>query len=436
MKTISNRLVSVFVVLIMCMSGIHAQNNGANYYTVSGVIKDAQTKQPIAFATVFIPGANMGTVSNLNGVFSLKVLKSLNATEFGVSHLGYHTTLFPITENNGQGQEFLIAAHSVTLEEVIVQAVDPRQLMKQALGNASTRYPDEAHSLTGFYRETIKQRRDYLSISEAIVDVYQSPYTIYSRQQPDRTRIIQGRKSGDVKKADTLLLKLQGGPYVSMLLDVVKNQDIVVSESTLDFYEYELLDVVKIEDKLNYVIGFKPKVILPFPLYVGRFYVSVDDIAITMADFSLDLTDKDKAVNNFVVKKPARLRFNPLSTRYLVTYQKIDGRYHLSYVRTEVEFQADWRRRLFRTSYSIMSEMAITERKSGNVERFSYRESFRPTAVLADMVPVYFDDAFWGDYNVIQPDESLESAIEKFNKRYQNQSGENLDQKSTNSQGK
>jgi hypothetical protein len=35
------------------------------------------------------------------------------------------------------------------------------------------------------------------------------------------------------------------------------------------------------------------------------------------------------------------------------------------------------------------------------------------------MVPQYFDPAFWGGYNVIEPEESIESAIQKFNKRFE-----------------
>lgn len=409
-------ILTAMLVIIMGFTNLLAQDESANYHTINGVVKDSRTQRPIAFASVFILEDNIGTVTNLNGNFTLKVQKSSDATEFSISHLGYHTKKFNTANHIGSGQEFLLETHSVELDEVTVLAADPKMLVTKALENVASNYPVIPQRLTGFYRETIKQRRDYLSISEAIVEVYQAPYN--SQYQNDRTRIIQGRKSGNVKKADTLLLKLQGGPYVSMLLDIVKNQGIVISSETIDIYEYEFLEVVKLEGQLNYVIGFKPRLVFPFPLYLGKFYISVDDIAITMADFSLDLSDKSKAVQNFVVKKPARLRFNPQNTRYLVTYKKIDDKYHLNYVRTELEFQADWRRRLFRTGYSIMSEMAITERQTENVERISHRESFRPNAILADLVPVYFDDDFWGDYNYIEPEESIETAIKKFNRRF------------------
>jgi hypothetical protein len=418
-------IMPAILVMILGLGSAFSQGD-ENVHIINGVVKDARTKRPIAFASVFVPEVNIGTVANLNGIFTLKIPKTSNATQFGISHLGYHVASFSIARYTGQGQDFLLEAHSVMLDEVIVRPADPRFLVATALDKIETNYPTVPYQLTGFYREAIRQRRDYISISEAVVDIYQAPYP--SRSQSDRTRIIQGRKSGNVKRADTLLLKLQGGPYVSMLLDIVKNNEIMISKQSIDFYEYEFLDIVKIEDESNYVIGFKPKVILPFPLYIGKLYLSVENLAITMAEFSLDLSDKRKAIQNFVVRKPATLRFNPQSTNYLVTYKKIGDKYHLNYVRTEIEFQADWRRRLFRTGYSIMSEMAITERQSENVVRFAPRESFRQTGILADMVPVYFDEDFWGDYNVIEPEESIEAAINRLNRRIQQTSELNINE--------
>jgi len=89
----------------------------------------------------------------------------------------------------------------------------------------------------------------------------------------------------------------------------------------------------------------------------------------------------------------------------------------LNYLRGELEFFADWRRRIFRTRYNVMFEMAITERSSENVERFPLREAFSRRNILSDMVPVYFEDGYWGEYNYIEPEESIESAIEKLNRQ-------------------
>lgn len=68
-----------------------------------------------------------------------------------------------------------------------------------------------------------------------------------------------------------------------------------------------------------------------------------------------------------------------------------------------------------------MSEMAVTERKTDGVEKFPAKESFKQYTVLADKVNEYFDENYWGEYNTIVPDESIQSAINKFNKRFKKQ---------------
>ena len=65
-----------------------------------------------------------------------------------------------------------------------------------------------------------------------------------------------------------------------------------------------------------------------------------------------------------------------------------------------------------------MSEMVITKRNTQNVNKISYKESFRPYTVLTDKINEYFDEDYWGSYNIIQPDESIQAAIKRFNRRY------------------
>lgn len=420
MKTFIKRLTTLSMIAFVCLcTGTTFAQNNTSYYTVNGVIKDSKTKQTVVFATISVPGTNIGTVSNSDGEFTLKVQKSLNTTEFEVSHLGYVNKKFNIGETARMNQEFLVDPYSVQLKELIVRPVDPRSIVLQAMSKVKENYSNIPNLLTGFYRETIKQRREYISISEAVVDIYKSPYDYVF--DSDRLRIFKGRKSSNVKKVDTLTVKLVGGPNISLLLDIVKNPDVLLSRESIDYYSYELLDVVNIDNKMNYVIGFSPIVNLNYPLYYGKLYVTTDQLAITMAEFSLDLKDEDKAVQNFVKKRPMGLRFVPISTSYLVTYKEQEGKYYINYVRNEVKFSCDWRRKIFKTNYTVMSEMAVTERKSENIEKFPIKDSFKPYNVLADKVQDYFDENYWGEYNTIVPDESIQSAINKFNKRLKKQ---------------
>jgi len=420
MKTFMKRMMalSVITLLILGFGNVFAQNNG-NYYSVSGTVKDAKTKQKVVFASISVPGTNIGTVTNSDGEFTIKIQKSLSATEFEVSHLGYQNKKFKIIENSSTDQVYLLEPFSVELKELVVKPGDPRSIVLGAIEKIEENYSSTPNLLTGFYREAIKQRKDYVSISEAIIDIYKAPYTF--NFDSDRVKVLKGRKGGNVKKSDTLVVKLVGGPNISLMLDIVKNPDVLLSRENLDYYTYELLNVVNIDGKLNYEIGFSPVMNLDYPLYYGKIYIAKDNLAITMAEFNLDLKDEDKAAQYFVKKKPMGLRFVPISTSYFVTYKEQDGKYYLNYVRNEVKFSCNWKRRIFRTNYTVMSEMAVTERKTENVEKIAIKESFKQYVVLADKVQDYFDENYWGDYNTIVPDESIQNAINKFNKRFKKQ---------------
>jgi len=202
------------------------------------------------------------------------------------------------------------------------------------------------------------------------------------------------------------------------LLDVVKNPDVLLSQESLDSYHFEVTDMVNIDNDLNYVVSFTPRVILPYPLYIGKLYISKERKAISMITFTMDMSDMNKASQQFIRKKPYGLIFTPTSATYMVTYKQFDGKYYLNYTRSEIKFRCDWKKRWFKNNYTVVSEQAVTDRSSVNVVKFQSKDAFKSTEIFADRVHAYFNGDFWGDQNVIEPEESIQDAIKKFNKQY------------------
>jgi hypothetical protein len=139
-------------------------------------------------------------------------------------------------------------------------------------------------------------------------------------------------------------------------------------------------------------------------------------MAITRAEFSLDLSDEAGASSMFVKKKPVGLEFVPTSTSYLVTYKEQNGKYYLNYVRVDLKFICDWKKRLFKNYYTLMSEVAITDRREDNVLKYENQEIFKSNMVFAEKVQDFTDIDFWGENNIIEPENSIENAIKKLSK--------------------
>ena len=171
-----------------------------------------------------------------------------------------------------------------------------------------------------------------------------------------------------------------------------------------------------LNDRPHYVISFAPAVILPYALYQGRLYIDKERLSFSRAEFSLDMNDRVKATEAILRKKPFGLRFRPLEVSFLVTYKEQAGVTHLSYIRNEVRFKCDWKRKLFSTNYTVVSEMVVTD---GREEQngIPYRFAFKADQSLSDKVLDFADESFWGAYNIIEPTESLENAVHKLKKQ-------------------
>lgn len=381
---------------------------------VKGLIKDAESGEKISFASISVPNTSIGTVSNSDGEFILKVDLSLGAEYFLVSHLGYETATFRLADGAGEERTYYMRFKPVLLDEVPIVPDDARSMVEAAFRNIRNNYPGVPNSMTGFYRETVQQRRDYISVTEAVVDIFKAAYT---GTQSDQVKIYRGRKASNLRKADTLAVKIQGGPAVPLLLDVARNYDLAIAMDRLENYNFEYGPLVTVDDRLARVISFTPQLVLDDPLFIGKLFISPDSYAIVRAEFSLDLRDKDKASRFFVQKKPSGLVFEPLSTGYLVTYKEEQGIYCLNYVRIDLGFRLDWRKRLFRNNYRVVAELAVTGRSEENTEKFAGSEIFRTTMILEEKVADFTDPDFWGEHNIIDPEESIEDAMRKLTKR-------------------
>lgn len=400
--------------LLLYVTGISAQDT-AGFYTVSGVVKDQKTGKKLEYVNISVPGTNIGTVTNKDGKFVLKLKKSLSVNAIEISHIGYLNYRQSL-EGKNEVMTFRLIPSSVLLNEVVVGNEEAKNIVAAAMDRIGTNYAGKNAMLTAFYRETTQKERRYIHISEAIIHTFKTPYT--ENTYNDRVQVYKGRKLLSQKANDTLAVKLMGGPTLAVYGDVVKNPDLLLDKNTLSLFTYEMGEPTTIDDRPQYVIHFMPLAKLPYPLYYGVFYIDKENLAFTRTEFSLDMTNRAEVTKVILKKKPLGLRFKPITLSFLVIYKQREGKSYLNYIRNELKFKCDWKRKLFSTHYTIVSEMVVTESQEQNVTAIPYKVSFKRGQVLSDKVTDFFDEDFWGDYNIIEPTESLESAVRKLKKQY------------------
>ena len=100
-----------------------------------------------------------------------------------------------------------------------------------------------------------------------------------------------------------------------------------------------------------------------------------------------------------------------------INYRVLDEKWYLNHVRSELIFKCNWKKKRFDATYTTALEMAVTDRNTENINKAKYREQTKMTDIFADKVNAYKDENFWGEYNYIKPEESIESVINKLNKK-------------------
>jgi len=385
-----------------------------NYVELGGVVLN-NDNQPIISATITINESNISTVTNDEGGFLLKVPKNLSDKKITISHIGYNDQSISLSQFNGSKITIRLDSSITQLSEVSIDPKDPEALIRAVMKKKGENYIDDNTIMTAFYRETIKKRRNYVSLSEAVVDVYKNPY---QSAKADIIKLYKARKSANYKKLDTLAVKLQGGPTSTLYIDIMKNPEILFTNDLLSTYEFSFDNSTKINNRHIYVLNFKQRQNISDPLYYGKLYIDSETLAMTKAVFSLNTENKEEVSRMFVRKKPKNATVYPTIASYNINYREKDGKWYYGYGQIDLHIKINWRKKLFNSIYKLNVEMAITDwRKNSTDESISQKERLKKSVVIADEASGFSDPEFWGQYNVIEPEKPIESAIKKIKKQ-------------------
>jgi hypothetical protein len=129
------------------------------------------------------------------------------------------------------------------------------------------------------------------------------------------------------------------------------------------------------------------------------------------------VSNRDKTKNLWVKSKPRDVEVYPLEAIYKVDYKQKDNNWYYSYSNLSLTFKVNKKRQLFNKVYTLSSEMAVTDWEVNSTgEKIKNKDKLRPSVIITDAISGFSDPIFWGEYNLIEPDKSIESAIDKIRK--------------------
>jgi hypothetical protein len=325
--------------------------------------------------------------------------------------------VIPIKDLKPEKNILVLEPSNTILEEVVVKVLDAKNIFLAVLKNRSQNYGVDPIQMTGFYRETIRKRRSYVSLSESIVTIQKQPFSLGSQ---DQINLFKGRKNADYAKLDTVNFKLQGGPFSALYIDLIKYPSFLFSENAFEVYDFSLEEITQINDNQVLVLAFKQKPNNENPLYYGKLYIDAKSLAVISASFQLNVEDKVKAGLQFTSKKPVGVDVYPTEVRYQINYRQQNGKWIFAYSRGDLTFKLKWDKKIFNSIYSTTFEMAVTDWKEQDIKENQITKKLTSNVIMSDKVDSLADPDFWGEYNIIEPEKSIETAIRKIQRKSSN----------------
>jgi len=384
--------------------------------TIKGIVSDAESGEPLPFATIGIIREGRGTVTNNNGEFGLKISRNCIDDSLSVSYLGYFRRQIPVRQAIGNNFNIKMRREYIPIPEIIIRNQIPQEILRRAYNSIAQNYGNTPAGLTGFYREAVMKKSELQIYSEAILQIYKSAYT--GALLSDQIKVIRSRKIENTDRKDTLTVRLKAGLNSCLILDGARNVFDFLLPENYDQYDYRMTDIVTVEDESAFVIEFVQKPEIDIPLFKGTIYINTFSFAIEQTEFEINSSYLHKSKEDFVSFQAKGYNIWPSSVKYSVSYRNINGRYFLNHVRGDLGFIAKQKNRLFSSTFNVFFELAVTNITLTNVSRFE-RDEIAPAHSIFSKTIKSYDPAFWGNQDFLKPEDNLIQALKNMNVKLQ-----------------
>ena len=361
-----------------------AQNS---HLTISGHLSDAQTKEPLPFASIYIKGKPMGTTSNTEGDFVFHIPAEWTNEPVVLSFIGYEKVEKPASEFKVNEQIFLEPSN-LQLEEVVVssdQALSAQQIVRKAYKSIGKNYASEPYILEGFVRDAQNEEDKYVEFLEFSAKFY------YNRP---RTKGV-GVELGEARRS----LIAQKHPWndqwerKNSVIDLLQDDFI---RHSWNFIKGKSSWQYKVEEILPYGDGavYKIKAISP-PFREALLFIDLESYAFVRLEFRRS-TSQGKYYKR-------RLTNGQQESSYtmIFEYQQYNDKMYLRYQREEDVWQifdgleSDSLLFTKRPKKELFINNIVTE----NLDQYPFKSNFDRFQSIEGQVKPY-DPEFWKHYNV------------------------------------
>ena len=440
---------------------------------LKGKVADFLTFQPIESASVYIENTTIGSITNADGNFVLKVPQQHLQDTLVISSIGYKSFKVVISEFEN-GSDIFLEEDVASLDEVVIVA-DPRPttgngIVEKAIEKLPKNLPEQAYLQKGFLRHKERNKKEYKWLIESAITLYDSSYAAGAKNNL-KINVDETRKSYDLRDIDSVFtfaafLKQKGIKTETINRNLVKTSSLIeaikwndsrvnglenlfkgklnlvrnsnitgalLGKNMLEEHQFALdtilvdngrkLYKIKIEKGADFVglntpniynEGFEPK---------GWIYIYYDNYAIKKVEYEL-------VAASDVQKKRSKSLFDTQTIHKLViTYKDYDGKMYPNYIyyetpklvntgdrssdriKTEAEPGFDKDEQYYYTIQEILFSDIIQDPEL-------IKQELQQNDWSADIFSSKpYNESFWKNYNVLLESKEEEKLIQDLSKR-------------------
>lgn len=360
----------------------------AQSLTVTARIRDRETAEPLAFASVGIKGQPIGTISNAEGEFDFHFPLELRNEILVISMLGYQNFEAPVwTLLESPGQVLSLDRSPIVLEEIVVSdTIRGGDVLRIALSRIEQNYPMQPFLMDGFYRDIKKVGGTYISLLEAAVKIFDESY-----QEPrnkhklrERVRLIEVRKSVGYESKFTTYFD-----QANLLEDLLLENSIRYRHIEPDEGFFETLG----RGKNSFYDGHEIYMVTS-PDSALQLYVDKEDFSIIHLEYTTSNTPAE-------IQKRKHLVSKFTGSRKSIDFRRYNGKMYPSFfeMTTKVNwFDAETGELKFETE--LFQQLLVNKVTSPVDDRINSTEKMRNYGLQYQDRP--YNKKFWDNYNVIK----------------------------------
>jgi len=378
---------------------------------IEGFVLDRQTREVLPHSYIVLEANGMGTVSNMDGRFSLKIPDSLSSAYVVISHIGYHSPRIPLEVFKDNKPEILLEPNVIQLQEIVARYVPAQKIVREMLENRPMNYASYPAHFTSFYREGVEYSGDFVSLTEGVCQIYKPGYMSSSSEQ---VKLLKMRNIKNTNYPDSILVKIQAGVRASLLLDVIQHTPDFLSRDRDLYYNFARVGMEHADSGMVHVVAFEQKSHVEEPLYTGLLYIDANSRALLKAEFEIFPRYVQKMGSTIILKKSKNLEVEVQKISYTVSYQQWNGYYWMNHARGDLQFKIKRKKSFFGSLNRLNAyfEMATCEIDTKDVRRFPNRERLS-TSKIFSQIQFNYDADFWERFNTILPETKITEAIAK-----------------------